>query len=357
PGIDKSTFAQQMVYERLKSKNKCLYFVDDKMPRAVRENMKKMGWHSDGNLLFIDGFSSLMGIKSGEKFIIKASQNVKSISETIEKAVKDTAEELFIFDSLSSMLLAHPESLKDIKNWISIVKQETVTSVFIFTNWNFENGIIEKIKAIFDYVIEMKAVEERMLLRNYFSVEKSPVTTPKTIVPFRIGGNGVAVYMPKILVTGPFHAGKSSFIHAISTRAVSVDRLGTTVALDHGYIEHSGFSADIFGTPGQEHFDFMLNILGKDAFGIILVVDSTQPASFPRALKMIEQAKSHGIPFVIAANKQDIKGALSPEGIRKRMKLPENVSIVPCVATKKKGCLDVFESLFDVIIGRGENDG
>jgi len=352
PGIDKSTFAQQMVYERLKNKEKCLYLVNDKMPMAVRENMKKMGWASDGDLVFIDDFSASIGINSEEKFIVKKPQNIQLLSETIEKAVKDKDEKLFIFDSFSNTLLSHPGCINDLKRWLNLFKDLGLTSVFIFTNWNFEKPVIKKVKEHFDYVIEMKAVEEKMLLRNYFSVERSPVNTPRLIIPFRIGQNGVAIYMPKILVTGPFHAGKSSFIHAISTRAVSVDRLGTTVALDHGYIEHSGFSADVFGTPGQEHFDFMLNILGKDAFGVILVIDSTQPESFPRALKMIELAKLHGIPFVIAANKQDIKGALSPEEIRKKMKLPEEIPIVPCSALKKTGCLDVFKALFDIIILR-----
>ena len=73
----------------------------------------------------------------------------------------------------------------------------------------------------------------------------------------------------KIVVTGPFSAGKTTFIKSISEisivsteRAISDStrrvKAETTVAMDFGRIT---ISKDIvlylFGTPGQERFDFM----------------------------------------------------------------------------------------------------
>ena len=125
---------------------------------------------------------------------------------------------------------------------------------------------------------------------------------------------------------------------------MSVDRLGTTVALDHGRVEYRGFIIDIFGTPGQERFDPILKTLGGEALGVIVVVDSTNPESFPRAKDMLEKTTKFGLPYVIAANKQDLPNALSPDEIKEIMKLPD-VPIIPMSALKKDGVFRVLDAL------------
>jgi signal recognition particle receptor subunit beta len=92
----------------------------------------------------------------------------------------------------------------------------------------------------------------------------------------------------KIVITGPFAAGKTQFIRTISEiEPVTTERKTTakeekavkgqtTVAMDFGKIaiddEHELY---LFGTPGQSRFDFMWDILGKGALGVIVLVDST----------------------------------------------------------------------------------
>jgi hypothetical protein len=161
---------------------------------------------------------------------------------------------------------------------------------------------------------------------------------------------GVKVYIPKLLVTGPFNAGKSTFVHSLSNASVSVDRLGTTVALDFGHIDHKEFSADIFGTPGQERFDPILQLLGGQALGVFLVVDSTDPVGFSRAKQMLESTKTYDLPFVVVANKQDRADAISADEIRKQMKIPEDIPIIPVAAKEGEGVYLAFETLVDSII-------
>jgi len=160
---------------------------------------------------------------------------------------------------------------------------------------------------------------------------------------------GIRAYIPKILVTGPYNAGKSTFVHAVSSKAISVDRLGTTVALDYGHVEYKGFSIDVFGTPGQERFDPILKVLGGEALGVILVVDSTKPETFTRAKELLEKTTKFGLPYVIAANKQDLPNALSPEEIRKRLNLPKDIPIIPTVANKGIGVYEVLDALIDLL--------
>jgi len=44
---------------------------------------------------------------------------------------------------------------------------------------------------------------------------------------------------------------------------MALEKFPTTIAMDIGHVDHNGFVADIFGTPGQERFDLMLDVLAK----------------------------------------------------------------------------------------------
>ncbi|MEM3030514.1 MAG: ATPase domain-containing protein [Candidatus Micrarchaeia archaeon] len=361
PGIDARVFAFHALQATLSRGGKGLYFTDSQLPDAVRQAVKRMNWKYSlfEPMPFIDAFSGSVGYASKEKFFVKNPLDIGGVSGVVESAFRELdGNTLAVFDSVSSLIDKRglEPVLKEVRRWGERGKSLGVTGLYLFTNWNYPEEVVSKIFGAFDYVVTLRSIEEKVLLRNYFSVVKAPGPFSKSAIPFRVGMDGVAVYIPKILVTGPFHSGKSSFIHAVSERAVSVDRLGTTIALDHGYLEHGGLAVDLFGTPGQERFEFMMDILNRDAFGLILLVDSTDPASFPRAKEMAAHIMRYAIPYAVAANKQDLPGALSTEEIRKLMGLGPEVPVLPTVAPSGKGCRAVLEALIDLII-RGQAGG
>jgi uncharacterized protein len=188
---------------------------------------------------------------------------------------------------------------------------------------------------------------------QYFVVERAqgaPVREPRPRLFKALKPGGVHVYVPKIVVTGPYNAGKSSFIHAISDTAVSADHLGTTVALDHGRITLEGLTADIFGTPGQARFDPILRIVGGQAVGVIVVVDSTKPDSLDRARDMLQQMWRQGLPAIIAANKQDLPGALTPAEVARLMDPPQGIKVVGCQGQDRESGRQVLRELLDQIL-------
>lgn len=91
----------------------------------------------------------------------------------------------------------------------------------------------------------------------------------------------------KIIFTGPTGAGKTSAISCLSdipiigtdvgaTDAVRSGRKRTTVAMDYGYRHLSpGEGIHLYGTPGQDRFNFMWDILCQGGLGLILLVDAT----------------------------------------------------------------------------------
>src|SRR5439155_21205275 len=96
------------------------------------------------------------------------------------------------------------------------------------------------------------------------------------------------------LVTGPFAAGKSTVVKALSEKSISIDRMGTTVAFDYGNVNITGIEAEIFGTPGQERFEFIFKIFAREVSGVLLVIDATHPDELPRAKRC---STSSGLAF------------------------------------------------------------
>lgn len=96
----------------------------------------------------------------------------------------------------------------------------------------------------------------------------------------------------KIIFTGPVGAGKTTAINSISdsppikTDASASDmtksrKASTTVAMDYGIMNlPGGEKLHLYGTPGQERFDFMWDILVTGGIGLVLLLDNTRADPF-----------------------------------------------------------------------------
>lgn len=167
----------------------------------------------------------------------------------------------------------------------------------------------------------------------------------------------------KIVIAGPYASGKTQFINTISeietvkTEAKTTKsdekkkKDHTTVAMDFGRISiDDKHVLYLFGTPGQARFDFMWDILGKGMVGLVVLVDSTDPSTFHEARKVINYFDTrYPVPFVVGANKQDLKGAWSPEDIRTALDIDEDIKVLPLVAKDKKSVKRALLELLDEI--------
>ena len=123
----------------------------------------------------------------------------------------------------------------------------------------------------------------------------------------------------KIIITGPVGVGKSTAIRAYSTTTV-VDtdvqatdetrqiKKNTTVAMDYGtIILDDETKVHLYGTPGQERFDFMWEILRSGSRGLIVLVNaqSTDPGQELRFYLHAFADVVNKVPVVVGLNQTD----------------------------------------------------
>lgn len=164
----------------------------------------------------------------------------------------------------------------------------------------------------------------------------------------------------KILVSGPVNAGKSTLVRTLSSMpAIDTDEAATdevrhlksltTVALDFGELIIDGTTILLFGTPGQERFEFMWEILSEGALGIILLVPGNDPSSFPMALRNFDALASRiAVPFLIGVSKQDLPPVWEPADVATLFRVPAEL-VQPVVCTEYSSALRLVANLLEVI--------
>lgn len=360
PGVECEAFGYQTLYSRLEDGDKVFIFSNVAEPSSVLYEFDKFGWDlktkvEEEAAFFVDGSSYFVGAPIDGKYGI---DDYSQIERVVNLAIDDIEDGVGLINNLSTLIdyLGDSETIKIIKNWNKRAEERNVILLYIFTQWDYDNDLMEQIRDLMDCVVQLNTIEERVIIGQGFMVAGATwETPPSNMVLFNVlHPGGVKLFIPKILVTGPFNAGKTSFVKSIAPKSVSVDRMAigkipTTVALDIGHMEYKGFVADVFGTPGQERFDLVLDFLSKEAVGAFILIDSTAPQTFARAKEMIKKCKAEAIPKVIIANKQDLPNSLSPDEIRSLMRLDPSIPIIPVSVIRNEGIEESLEALMNIL--------
>ncbi|HHF55621.1 MAG TPA: GTP-binding protein [Thermoplasmatales archaeon] len=353
PGVEESNIAIHVLYHNLKKGLNGIYIASESSPKNVEKIFREFGWEikNFNNLYIIDGYSSLIGAPSEEKFVVEEPHDIRSYEDAIiEIMEKVGGGGILVFDSLSNVMdmCGERETLEGIERINKDVAKEGYTSIYNFISWPYKEAILYRLRRLFNAIIEVRTVED-VVARQRMEIKKADWCQAEgKKLEFKIfKPEGIRIYIPKISVIGPYQAGKTTFIKSISRNFTPVERLGATVGVEHGTVDYKQYRAEIFGIPGQERFLPLLDKLGSSSKGVFLVIDSTKPHEFELAKNML--AKFGDIPYVIVANKQDLPGALRKDELKNKMGLPE-AEIVETVASQGKGVYEAFEKLVEKIL-------
>jgi signal recognition particle receptor subunit beta len=172
----------------------------------------------------------------------------------------------------------------------------------------------------------------------------------------------------KILVTGPYAAGKTSLIQSVSqTQVISTDvvtsgdeadvKAHTTVAMDFGTysLDDDDVRLLLFGTPGQPRFRFMTNILKGDVDIVAFVLDAQAPATHaPAGVELRSLLADLQVPAVIGVNRcDDIDEA---RRVARSLGASDDQPVVPCQLNDPESGRGVVVEILITLLTHIENN-
>ncbi len=350
---EKRIFAEQFLAVGLHAGEVCLYLDFYRAPQFVRNALARFGDIPQENLVLVDTVSAQILLPSKETYQVRNPEDRGEILDVIKSVMEEKRPTRVVLDSLDFLTerFEKEDVIEFLTELMQLARSTPCVIGLLFLNWSYEKEDLEQILKHTDYIMEFKTTLKGGVLLNKLRLSgHDPKGGSTSWIPFNFKELlGLVLQFPRVLVTGPYHAGKSTVVQMLSETAVSVDRMGTTVAFDYGSLDISGVSVDLLGTPGQERFEFIFKIFAREVNGILLVVDSTKPGELERAKEMRRLAGEQ-IPMVVLANKQDLPDALSIGEIRKGLGLEEDVPVVGTVATNGSGLREGLERLIEIII-------
>lgn len=144
-----------------------------------------------------------------------------------------------------------------------------------------------------------------------------------------------------VFVTGPQGSGKSQFLASLGgSEGYSQD--------EDGY-EYRHLTVDdaldvyLFSASDSVRADKLMEIPQRDLLGYIVLVDSTDQDSWSMARVMVANCRGYArLPMIIAANKQNLPGAASPEAVGEAMGLEDMIRVEGCNAADPASARSVF---------------
>ncbi len=170
----------------------------------------------------------------------------------------------------------------------------------------------------------------------------------------------------RLVVAGPFDVGKTTLVRTVSDdRALTTERSvsapddpdvqrrtgvgpgdttgsgSTTVAMEFTRVTTDVGVAAVFGSPGQQRFSYMWELLARGADGWILLVDGARPDSVSDAVAIHRAVSAGGRPGVVGVNRAASTPTLRAR-VHAELGLADDVDVVDVDVRDLDAALDLI---------------
>jgi len=178
-GSGKSLFAQQIMYDDLRSGKPCVFVSTADFPSKIRGAMKSLGFETDPYegreyLRFVDCYSAEAGQPSQEKFYISSLSDLTSLGVKITSAISNPGEfPSVFFDSLTPLTpKSKPENIVSFAQAVGAKVRGVGGKAYFTVGSGTEPSILRNLEESSDCVIQMEAFEEKGIRRRRMRITK-----------------------------------------------------------------------------------------------------------------------------------------------------------------------------------------
>ena len=208
-GTNKNTISQQFMWQGLKLGQKAIYITVDTLPKDIIENMLKYGWDvrpyiERGQLVFVDGFSSRVGLESHARYIIENPFDIDDVLRTVFIAEQEVfgseGHGRLVFTHLSTIMFCwnRREIMKFIERMHAEARKFNSIYMLVYSE-GVRNKYIETfIKQLPDVVIALSKEWVNGRAQRYIWIEKCLKTRyPKEKMIFHTTEYGIEIEYPR----------------------------------------------------------------------------------------------------------------------------------------------------------------
>lgn len=166
-----------------------------------------------------------------------------------------------------------------------------------------------------------------------------------------------------VVVMGSSQSGVSAFIKRISELPPATvpdpNPSDTLKPLDYGRLTvDAGNVIYLYGLSEENPLSAWTFLFDRnDPIGVIMLVDSSRPASFHIAKALINNIDDD-LPVVVGANKRDCDNTWESDAIQVALNLSKFVPVIECSARTGMGVRETVQMMFDLLLSPiVEDDG
>ncbi|HEX4921139.1 MAG TPA: RAD55 family ATPase, partial [Candidatus Bathyarchaeia archaeon] len=167
-GSGKSILLEQLMGEDLRAGKPCVYVSTGDFPNNIRINMKSMGYdvsgyEANGQLTFVDGYSSEAGQESREKVAVPSLGDLTTLGIKITSVLPspDFKGGSLYFDSLTPLASkAKPESIVSFVQSVGARVKGLHGKAFFVLGLGIDGAVQRQLEDSADCIVQMEAFEE-----------------------------------------------------------------------------------------------------------------------------------------------------------------------------------------------------